>query len=95
MILGFTWLDKHNLEIDFRTRTIKMTSCLPRCCVGCQTNRKAERNAKREDIERINACWTGPFPAFVEDANEEDELTSKWSPDPEADFSDEPLEDGN
>ena len=57
MILGFTWLDK----------------CLPRCCVGCQANRKAERNARREDTERINTCRTGPFPAFIEDANEEDE----------------------
>jgi len=34
MILGFTWLDKHNPEIDFRARSVKMTRCLPRCCVG-------------------------------------------------------------
>ena len=59
MILGFTWLDKHNPEIDFRTRSVKMTRCLPCCCVGCQADRKAERNAKREDTERINACRTG------------------------------------
>ena len=59
-----------------------MTRCLPRCCVGCQANRKAERNAKREDTERINTCWTGPFPAFVEDANEQDEAepTPEQSP---------------
>ncbi len=25
MILGFTWLDKHNPEIDFCARTVKMT----------------------------------------------------------------------
>jgi len=73
MILGFTWLDKHNPEIDFRARSIKMTRCLPCCCVGCQANRKAERNTKREDTEWINACQTGPFPAFIEDADEEDE----------------------
>ena len=29
MILGFTWLDKHNPEIDFRARSVKMTRCLP------------------------------------------------------------------
>ena len=97
MILGFTWLDKHNPEINFCARSVKMTRCLPCCCVGCQADRKAERNAKREDTEWINACQTGPFPAFVEDADEEDEAepTPEQSPDPEADFPDEPLEEGN
>src|SRR6266571_2819098 len=56
MILGFTWLDKHNPEIDFRTRSIKMTRCLPHCCIGCQTDCKAERSAKKEDTARINTC---------------------------------------
>jgi len=41
MILGITWLDKHNPEINFRTQTVKMTRCLLRCCIGCQTNHKA------------------------------------------------------
>jgi len=97
MILGFTWLDKHNPEIDFHARFIKMTRCLPCCCVGCQADRKAEWNARREDTERINTCQTGPFPAFVEDADEEDETepTPEQSPDPEADFPDEPLEEGD
>jgi len=97
MILRFTWLDKHNLEIDFRTRSVKMTRCLPRCCVGCQADRKAEQNARREDTKRINTCRTGPFPAFVEDADEEDETepTPEQFPNPEADFLDEPLEEGN
>jgi len=63
MILGFTWLDKHNPEINFRARSVKMTRCLPRCCVGCQADRKVERNAKREDTERINASnW--PLPSL-------------------------------
>ena len=72
-----------------------MTRCLPRCCVGCQADHKAERNARREDTKRINTCRTGPFPAFVEDADEEDETEPEQSPDPEADFPDEPLEEGN
>jgi len=77
MILGFSWLDKHNPEIDFCTRTVKMTRCLLRCCAGCQAERKAERNAKREDAARANACRTGPFPAFVEDEDEEDEVEAE------------------
>jgi len=74
-----------------------MTRCLPCCCVGCQANRKAEWNARRKDTEQINACQTGPFPAFVEDADEEDETepTPEQFPDPEADFPDEPLEEGD
>jgi len=97
MILGFTWLDKHDPEIDFCTRSVKMTRCLPRCCVGLTADQKAEQNAKREDAKRINACRTGPFPAFIEDADEEDEaeLTPELTPDPEADFPDEPLEEGD
>jgi len=78
-------------------QSVKMTRCLLRCCVGCQADHKAERNTKSEDTEQINTCWTGPFPAFVEDADEEDkaEPTPEQSPDPEADFLDEPLEEGN
>jgi len=97
MILGFTWLDKHNPEINFHARSVKMTRCLPRCCIGCQADRKAERNTRREDTEWINTCQTGPFPAFIEDADKEDEAepTSEQFPDPEADFPDEPLEEGN
>jgi len=37
----------------------------------------------------------GPFPAFVEDADKEDELTSEPFPDLEANFPDEPLEEGD
>jgi len=67
------------------------------CCISCQADQKAEWNAKREDTEQINTCQTGPFPAFIEDADEEDEAkpTPEQSPDPEADFPDELLEEGN
>jgi len=56
MILGFTWLDKHNPEINFRTRSVKMTRCLPCCCISCQTEHKVEQNAKKEDAAQINTC---------------------------------------
>jgi hypothetical protein len=51
MILGFTWLKKHNPEINFRTRSVKMSRCLPRCCVACQTERRDEWKAEKEDAE--------------------------------------------
>ena len=31
MILGFTWLQKHNPEIDWKHSTVKMTQCLWSC----------------------------------------------------------------
>jgi len=61
MILGFTWLEKHNPEIDFRAKTVKMTRCLPRCCSGCQAEKKEQRTRKKEESHRINACRAGPF----------------------------------
>src|SRR6266702_2404572 len=75
-----------------------MTRCLLCCYIGCQTERKAEQNAKKEDAARINTCRMGPFPAFVEDANkEEDELKEEPEhlSDAEPDDSDKPLEEGD
>ena len=42
MILWFSWLKKHNPEIDFCAGTIKMTRCLPCCCIGCKAKWKTE-----------------------------------------------------
>src|SRR6266567_1979375 len=44
MILGFTWLKKHNPEIDFHAQTVKMTRCLLCCCIGCQMKLQDEWN---------------------------------------------------
>src|SRR6266581_783901 len=77
-----------------------MTRCLLRCCIGCQTDCKAEQSAKKEDTACINTCRMGPFPAFVEDADEEED-DSKCPSDMERpsnvepDDSDELLEEGD
>ena len=42
-----------------------------------QTKCKTEWNVKREDTEWINSCWTGPFLAFVENADKEDETEAE------------------
>ena len=99
MILGFTWLHEHNPEIDFCAGTVKMTRCLPHCCAGCQAERKEEQNEKKEDVQRINFCRTGPLPTFVEDADDEEDEPAPEPPqpsdlDPET-FPDEPLEEGD
>ncbi len=99
MILGFTWLCKHNPEIDFHTGTVKMTRCLPCCCTGCQAERKEEQAVEKEDTRQINSCQTGLFPAFVEDADdEEDKPTTEPLQSSNLEFrtfSNEPLEEGD
>ena len=66
VILGMTWLKKHNPEIDFVTKKVEMTRCSPRCCAGCRLDLKEQRRAQRQEARDVNACCTGPRPAFVE-----------------------------
>ena len=68
-----TWLNKHNLKIDFCAGTVKMTRCLPQCCVACRTERRDGRKAEKKFAQQVNACCTGPFPVFVEGADDEDD----------------------
>ena len=36
LISGHSWLWKHNPEIDWITREVKMSRCPPQCCLGCR-----------------------------------------------------------
>ena len=36
LILGHSWLQKHNLEIDWASGEVKMSCCSARCCSGCR-----------------------------------------------------------
>ena len=72
-ILGMTWLKKHNLEINFTTGSVKLTHCSPCCCTSCRDEAREERRASKAQAQVINACHTGPLPAFVEDADDEDD----------------------
>ena len=91
MILGMTWLGKHNPEIDFTTKRVQMTRCSPRCCVGCRADLKEQRQTRKKETRNINACRAGPPPAFVEDADDEEEGAADGPAEP----SDEPLELGD
>ena len=66
MILGFTWLRKHNPQIDWATKAINLSRC-PQQCQTCRTDAKAERRTIRIAKTRINACRSGPFPVLVEE----------------------------
>src|SRR6266540_981930 len=100
MILGFSWLKKHNPEIDFHAGTVKMTRCLPHCCVGCKAKWKMEQDTKKRETQQINTCHAGPFPAFVKDAEDEledgeFEVPLKEEVETPLDEDNEPIEEGN
>jgi transposase InsO family protein len=48
VILGFTWLEEHNPEIDWKTRKVVMS----RCPAKCHLCRSEERREKREAVEQ-------------------------------------------
>ncbi len=52
-------------------RTVKMTRCLPHCCIGCKAKWKTERDTKKRETQQINVCCAGLFPAFIEDTKDE------------------------
>jgi len=52
VILGMPWLAAHNLEINWETREVKMTRCLP-LCDGRSQKRKKVRMTVTEEEEKI------------------------------------------
>jgi len=91
-------------KIDFCTGTIKMTRCLPQCCIGCQTECRNEYKVEKKFAQEVNTCCTRPFSAFIEDADDDDDepyMTPETPTDSSSngpvnpDFPDEPLEEGN
>jgi hypothetical protein len=69
MILGHTWLRKHNPEIDWATGEVKMSRCPPRCCEGCRDEVRQERSAKKAEIRRKETCSAGPLPEINHDSD--------------------------
>ncbi|KAF4569440.1 hypothetical protein EYR36_009231 [Pleurotus pulmonarius] len=92
IILGYTWLRKHNPEIDWQTKEVTMS----RCPSGCDTCRKEFRHDKltrRKESVRLRECRTGPMPRVeelhsddlpqlqdCEDDDEDDEATTPDDP---------------
>ena len=74
LILGHTWLQEHNPEVDWRTGKVEMSQCSPRCCNGCRNEAREERKTLKKGEASVNTCRTGPFPATIEDKTSDDEL---------------------
>ena len=73
LILGHTWLQEHNPEVDWKTGEVKMSRCSPRCCNGCRNEAREVRKTLKKEEASVSACRTGPFPATIEDEASDDE----------------------
>ena len=71
LILGHSWLCKHNLEIDWTKGEVKMSRCPPRCCSGCRDEIRLERISQKADAKRRDTCSIGPMPEISHDSEED------------------------
>jgi Retroviral aspartyl protease len=65
LIIGFTWLKKHNPEIDWRTGEVQMTCCPRECNVFARQLKKVKK-VKREK----NSTWK--YSVTIEEVPDED-----------------------
>jgi len=72
LILGHSWLRKHNLEIDWVTGEVKMSRCPPRCCSVCRDEARVGRMARKAEIQRTEAVSNGPVLELHTDSEEEE-----------------------
>jgi transposase InsO family protein len=70
LILGHSWLRKHNPEINWETGEVKMSRCPPRCCAGCRADAREERITHKAQIRRKEACSSGPVPELHHDTDD-------------------------
>src|SRR3981189_66218 len=87
MILGFTWLREHNPEIDWQTKEVWMSRCLPQCST-CRAKAKVKRQAARVATVQIHACRAGSFPVLIEEIVDEDDCPSMGLGEPEGGVED-------
>src|SRR3981189_2652813 len=82
MILSFTWLRKHNPEIDWQAKEVRMSRCPPQCST-CRAEAKVKRQAERAVTAQIHACHAGSFPVLIEEIPDEDDYPSTGLGEPE------------
>ena len=71
IILGFTWLQEHNPEINWRTQEVAMSQCPARCHL-CQSDTRKECQECQRVEWLIWMCCSGPHPLLLEEESEAD-----------------------
>ena len=106
LILGYSWLQKHNPEINWETREVKMSRC-PSVCTTCRDEARTERRHAKTAATLLRQLRAGPVPTICvvdaedrsgEDSDDKfDEELPELSPDDSDDSDDEDdlIEDGD
>jgi hypothetical protein len=77
LLLEHSWLCKHNPEINWFNRKVKMSRCPPWSCPGCRDKVCRERIVQKVKIQRIDACIAGLVLEISHDLNVLEEDTSE------------------
>jgi predicted aspartyl protease len=83
LILGYNWLQNHNLEINWQTKEVKMSHC-PLQCSTCRVEDKRDAKMWKSMTSQINACQSGAFPTMVEEDEDESPHVNTEETDEEA-----------
>src|SRR3979490_831198 len=92
IILGFTWLEEHNPEIDWQTRQVKMSRC-PTKCHACRAKVRQEMKETRKAERHSRTCRVGPFPKLPAEEDEQREEEEEDDTGPEGSWDE--LEEGD
>ena len=68
LLLGHSWLHKHNPDIDWEKGEVKMSRCPLHCCSRCWDELCQERIAHKAEVRRIEICSIGPLPEVDHDS---------------------------
>ena len=78
VIMGHSWLRKHNPDIDWSTGNVKMSRCSGSCCSACKEEAKDEKRKQKLETRRRADCSAGDLPAL--DPEEVETHTPEFDP---------------
>ena len=78
VIMGYSWLQKHNPDINWATGEVKMSRCSSSCCSSCQDEIHTEQKARKTKARCISHCTEGGPPTLMSEEDEEDEAISEF-----------------
>jgi hypothetical protein len=89
MILRYSWLHEHNLEVNWSTGEVKMSQCPGRCST-CRAEIKQEHHKHQAEVRHLCSCQAGSMPTVEEIFEDPPELPSDYSElDSKAEFEEE------
>ena len=72
MILGLTWLQEHNLEVDWKTSEINMSHS-PQHCHTCFLEERQRKKVDKRRGVKLEMCREGSMPQLIKEDEEEGE----------------------